>query len=74
MYTEIEHFGTGWSGILLCLRNDEIDKLIASLQRLKQGDIGHFHIRSIDNDLDAGIADIEISIAGDSDVDNMRLW
>lgn len=71
MYAEIEHFNSGWSGIRLCFRNNEIDELIASLQSLKQRDIGHFHIHSIESSDNTGIADIEISRAGDSDVDNM---
>ena len=56
----------------LAFRPDEIDRLIANLQELKSGDLGHFHFRRNQWDGSPGIADIELSLLGPDDSDNMN--
>ncbi len=58
MRSEIEDFKTGWYGISLGLKPDEIDQLIIALQELKKRK-NHFHLRS-DLKGSGGIGDIEL--------------
>ena len=73
MRCEIEDFKTGWFGLQLAFRPEEIDKLIANLQELKAGGLGHFHFRRDDWDDVPGAADVEISLLGPEEQDNMNV-
>ena len=68
-----ERFQSGWAGIFLRLRASEVDALIDALSRLRES--GHFHLRAIfpDDSGEPGIADIEIALQGDDEIDNLRL-
>jgi hypothetical protein len=74
MISEIEKFNSGWCGIFLRFDSEEIDHLIRMLQLLQVGKLGHFHIEN-SNDFsgEKGIADIEISLKGKDELDNMRV-
>jgi len=74
MRGELERFQSGWDGIFLRLRPVEVEELISTLKRVPE--MGHFHLRAIFPDEDLGrpgIADVEISLQGESEVDNSRL-
>lgn len=58
MYANLEDFKTGWYGLSLGLSEDEIDNLVAALQRLKSTK-NHFHFRS-NFEGAGGLGDIEI--------------
>jgi hypothetical protein len=73
MWSQIERFDSGWVGITICLGPKEIDKLIDALKALKCGKIGHFHFRSNELGGEAGIADIEISLKGPRQPDNLTI-
>lgn len=73
MRCEIEEFKTGWFGLHLRFRPDEIDKLIANLLELKAGELEHFHFRRDDWDGMPGIADVELSVLGPDELDNMKV-
>lgn len=73
MIAEIEDFKTGWYGLFLRFDPDEIDRLILSLQLVKNGKIGHFHLLDDHASEKSGIADIEISLKGKDELDNMRI-
>lgn len=71
MISEIEDFGTGWYGIYLGFSPEEIDRLVVSLQELKNKKTGHFHIFDDHTFENSGIADIEIFLKGKDEKDNM---
>lgn len=71
MIGEIEHFETGWHGLFLRFDPEEIDRLIESLQWIKERKSGHFHMANVFCSDDKGIADIEISLKGKDERDNM---
>ena len=73
MRCEIEDFKIGWFGLQLAFRPDEIDRLIANLQELKAGTLGHFHFRKDHWDEATGVADIELSLLGPDEQDNMTV-
>ncbi len=73
MISEIEDFKTGWYGIGLRFGLEEIDCLIESLEKLKDGEMDHFHFREDHTTEKTGIADIEISLKGEDEVDNMSI-
>jgi hypothetical protein len=70
MRCEIEKLKTGWFQLYLRFRPSELDGLMASLRRLEAG--GHFHAASTDHEGN-GVADIEISLMGADEKDNMKL-
>ena len=72
MHAEIEDWNNGWYGLRLSLRPSEIECLIELLQDLQQDHGQHFHISS-DYAGESGVGDIEISVSGESEQDNMRL-
>ena len=45
MHIKIEDFKTGWFGLAMGIKKEEIDKLIDALKTIKQNS-GHFHLRS----------------------------
>lgn len=73
MIAIIEDFKTGWYGISFELGTEEIDHLISHLQRLKQGEIGHFHFYEDHTVEKNGIADVEFSLKDEHESDNMRI-
>ena len=71
MRTEIEDFGTGWYGIRLQLKDEDIDRLIEFLRAVKADPAYHFHVFSTAmDDQKCGIADIEFAIQSDDVVNN----
>jgi hypothetical protein len=73
MIGEIEDFKTGWYGMSLRFSPDEIDRLILLLGKLKEGKSNHFHLFNSNNFANcSGIADVELSMKGDDEIDNMR--
>jgi hypothetical protein len=68
-----EQFESGWLGLSIALREDEIDQLIERLRSLQALDIAHFHFRRDDFDAIPGVADVEISLRGETEPDNMML-
>jgi hypothetical protein len=71
MNVKIEKFDSGWMGISLALGKEEIELFVRRLNKLKAGEIGHFHFRNENFGPDEGVADIEITTIGKDDVDNM---
>jgi len=71
MYVEIEDFKTGWYGINISIRKNEIDILIDQLNQLKKDKQQHFHI-SNDYEGEGGVGDIEFNIQDDG-IDNMSV-
>lgn len=71
MHVELDDFNTGWYGVAISLRNEEIDILIERLNRLKQDSTQHFHLSS-DYEGDGGVGDIEFSVQID-ETDNMSI-
>jgi len=70
MYVIIENFKTGWHGITIGIKHDEIDILIERLNLIKNKPEQHFHISS--NYVgDGGIGDIEIYILPEDQNSNM---
>ncbi len=71
MYVEIEDFKTGWYGINISIRKNEIDILIDQLNQLKKDKQQHFHISS-DYEGESGVGDIEFNIQ-ENGTDNMSI-
>ena len=71
MRINIEDFKTGWYGLDIGLKNDEIDLFIDALKNLKQNK-DHFHIRS-DCDGSGGVNDIEFYYQDKNTKNNMKL-
>ena len=73
MQVNLEKFDSGWVSLTVAIPRKDIDNLIARLQDLKSGSTGHFHFRTDDFSCESGVADIEFSVAGPSEVSNMVL-
>lgn len=72
MRGDIEDFKTGWYGVSLQLRPEDIDLLINYLQKLRRDADYHFHLfRNTDGGTGTGIADIEISAQRSTDGSNL---
>lgn len=73
MRCELERFDSGWHGMYLRLRPQEVTALIDALKRLQE--LEHFHLRAIfDDDVSKpGVADVEIALQGEHESDNLRL-
>lgn len=67
----VDRFKSGWLGLSLALRPGEVDSLISLLESLKDGSCGHFHMAAKDYSGSKGIADIEFSLQGEEETDNM---
>ena len=65
MYTELEDFKTGWIGIKLALKADEIDLLVENLKFIKNNPGQHFHLVG-DCQGEAGVSDIEVYVDEDA--------
>ncbi len=74
MKIEMNGLNTGWFGLNICLRPEEINQLLENLIELREQSLGHFHIRSSwPEDQGDGIADIEFSIIGDGETENATI-
>jgi len=71
MRIEIEDFKTGWCGLTIAIKKEEIDELIDALKTLKQKD-DHFHMRS-DYAGTGGVGDVEFYIQNENERNNMKL-
>ena len=71
MHAKLEDFHTGWYGLTLGLKREEIDKLIAALIHLKK-EKDHFHFRS-DFEQDGGVADIEFYFLPEDKNSNLEI-
>lgn len=70
MHVELKDFKTGWYGVLMKMQEKEIGTLITMLEKLRKREIGHFHFYS-DYEAERGIGDIEVSMQGEQEPDNM---
>jgi hypothetical protein len=66
----MEDFTTGWYGVTIGIRNDEIDMLIERLNFMKNEKEQHFHITS-NYEGEGGIGDIEIYLIEEDQKSNM---
>ena len=73
MYGALENREADYVSVTLALRVAEVDTLIEALQQLQGGEVDHFHLRCNDFSAPHGIGDIEVSLAGPSDVHNMGI-
>lgn len=71
MEASVEDFGTGWYGVRIGLKADDIDELIVALRALKQ-EKTHFHLRS-DFEGDGGVGDVEMYLQSDEEFSNLDL-
>ena len=72
MYVELEDFKTGFYGISINIKPEEIDVFIKQLMHLKENRDQHFHISS-DYNGDGGVGDIEINIQEKDQPNNMTI-
>ncbi len=70
MNVEMDDFKTGWYGIAIGIKPDEIDMLIGRLISIKNKSNQHFHITS-DYEGEGGIGDIEIYLSDENRKSNM---
>lgn len=73
MNTKVEIFPTGWIGLSLSFKAEEIDMLISHLQYLKSHRDSHFHFYSLGHTETLGLADVEISFSPADEADDMKL-
>jgi hypothetical protein len=73
MFVRLENFESGWSGISIELKTDEVSAFIDRLHQLLNGEIGHFHFRANDFADIVGVADIEISLSQPDCESNMSI-
>jgi hypothetical protein len=73
MNVKLNQFESGWVGLEMALSAEETDALKDRLEELKRGDIGHFHLRNDGWDAESGVADIQISLMGLNDLNNMSI-
>lgn len=73
MIGRVTNLETGWVSVSLAVRPDEVDKLIDTLRLLKDGEVSHFHLRCDDFEPETGLADVEVSLMGSTEVSNMSI-
>jgi hypothetical protein len=73
MKARLESPATGWMSVSFAFRESEIDALIKRLEDLKAGRVGHFHFRNDDFSGAEGVADVELSLMGVDESDNMAI-
>lgn len=73
MKITIDDFKTGWVGLSLAFRPQEIDLFIERLAALRSGNAGHFHCHATDFEGENGVADVEVSLMGEQEVDNLAI-
>jgi hypothetical protein len=72
MKCAIEHYGNGWSEIRIEVNEDEINRMIDLLERIRDKKMDHFHAVNKFEEK-SGVADIEISVMIESEKNNMIL-
>ena len=70
MHSKLEDWKNGWFGVQLSLKKEEIDRVIALLQMLKEEPEQHFHLSS-DYKESGGLGDLEISVQSPYQPSNM---
>ncbi len=73
MKARMHNPGTGWISVSIAFNDREIEELIGKLRALKSGELGHFHFRREEFEDGQGIADVELSMMGSTEVDDMIL-
>ena len=73
MHVRHEQFESGWLGVSIALTDQEVSQLIDRLRELQRGELGHFHVRNDRWEGDLRVADIESSMKGVEEADNMQL-
>ncbi len=71
MKVQIEDFETGWYGLSLGVKKEDIKALIKAFKQLEENQ-NHFHLRN-NMEGNSGVADIEIFFQEDSEENNMDL-
>ena len=71
MQAEIEKYKSGWYGLTLGLKTNEIEQLITALQNLKENK-NHFHFRSEFGGED-GVGDIEFYYQAEEQKSNLEI-
>ena len=71
MKVEIDKFESGWVGLFIMVKPSEIDLLVSRLIELKSDALDHFHFRTCEYGREPGVADIEISLLGEDQSENM---
>ena len=71
MHSKLDDWKNGWLGVQLGVKKEEIDRLIALLQMLKEEPDQHFHLSS-DYKGSGGLGDIEVSIQSADQISNME--
>ena len=72
MHAELENWNNGWFGVRLAMRPREIRHLIGLLNKLLDDPDQHFHMTS-NYAGESGLGDIELSVASDENLDNMKI-
>lgn len=76
MRLELEDFKTGWFGLHIGLRPSEIDKMIGSLQYLRDSDVEHRHFHISPSNFEGptpAIGDIEFFVLPEDETGNATL-
>lgn len=73
MKAAVDDPGTGWVSVSLALEPAEVEVLVRRLEELRSGEVAHFHLRTDDFSPDVGVADVEFSLMGSGERDNMRI-
>ena len=71
MFLKLEDYNTGWIGLKIAIKTNDIDILIQNLELLKDNPSQHFHISS-NFEGETGVGDIEIYV-DDESPENMQL-
>jgi len=73
MRAEARRFESGWLQVAIRVRPSDVQQLISRLQELSAD--SHFHLRATfeDDNASPGVADVEISLQGPDEPNNMRL-
>jgi len=71
MQADLEDFKTGWYGLKLGVKSDEIDVLILALKKLKENK-DHFHCRS-SFEGKGGVGDIEFYYQSEKQNGNLEI-
>jgi len=71
MRCDLDRFDSGWVGLYLKLRPDEIEPFVAALRALTSD--AHFHLMHEFAERERpSVIDIEISLQGPDETDNLR--
>ncbi len=73
MKVNMNDFGTGWFGVEVGVKKEEIDQLIKLLSELKEGHFDHFTIANKSETQPSGIENFEIFLIDKRNEDNMQI-